>query len=85
MKKTPQTPSRTPKTLPREITGTLPEILLALQALGKIELMVSGFEHSINLENQFRASAFAYEPTPTKYELSHKGVHVGMAYLKGSQ
>jgi hypothetical protein len=85
VKNTPKTPARTPKSLPREITGTLLEVLNSLQALDKIELMVSGFEHPIALDASIRASAFVYEETPTKYELGHKGVHIGMAYLKGTR
>jgi hypothetical protein len=57
VKNTPKTPARTPKSLPREITGRLLEVLTSLQALGKIELMVSGFEHPIALDAQIRASA----------------------------
>jgi hypothetical protein len=69
---------------PREIKGNLLEVLGILNTLGRVEIMVSGLENPIGLNENVRASAFAHEETPTRYELSHRGTHIGMAYLRGA-
>jgi hypothetical protein len=66
---------------PREIKGNFYEVMHALRKLGSISLTTAALEN-IDLDAPFSASAFSWEVTPTRYELSSGGIHLGVAYIK---
>jgi hypothetical protein len=71
-----------PSERPRVIKGSFTDVLFTLRKLGKVQLTLMTGDTPLNIDTaNFTAAAFEYETVPTKYELSHGGIHIGMAYL----
>jgi hypothetical protein len=71
-----------PSERPRVIKGSFTDVLFTMRKLGKVRLTLMTGDTPLNIDTaNFTATAFEYESNPTRYELSHGGIHIGMLYL----